>query len=105
MFLITGCESLDLPKATPACVEEKIKIIRKENTRNPPASVWQYSYDGKIVYYIPSRCCDIPSQLFDSSCNFICSPDGGFTGAGDGVCRDFFDLRTEEKLIWNDSRK
>lgn len=73
--------------------------------RNPPGSVWQYEYKGQSVYYIPAYCCDIPSQLLDSNCNQICSPDGGYTGAGDGKCADFFELRKNEKLIWQDSRQ
>ncbi|MFT5791167.1 MAG: hypothetical protein ACI9LI_000499, partial [Saprospiraceae bacterium] len=28
-----------------------------------------------------------------------------FTGKGDGKCADFFDARTNEKLIWEDERK
>jgi hypothetical protein len=88
----------------PPCILEKIQQIKNEKIANPPASVWQYEYNGQTVYYIPAVCCDIPSQLLDANCNLICSPDGGFTGKGDGKCTDFAQKRTKEKLIWKDTR-
>lgn len=45
------------------------------------------------------------SRLFDENCNRICAPDGGKTGKGDGKCPDFFEKRTDEKLVWKDERK
>ena len=78
--------------------------MQAEPVRNPAGSVWQYSYNGQTVYYIPATCCDIPSQLFDGNCNLICSPDGGIAGGGDGKCADFFKTRKGEKLVWQDGR-
>lgn len=91
-------------KDVPSCILEKIEQLKKDDPANPPASVWQYEYKGQTVYYIPPRCCDIPSQLLDSNCNLVCSPDGGLTGKGDGKCTDFFEKRTRAKLIWKDKR-
>jgi hypothetical protein len=34
----------------------------------------------------------------------ICHADGGFSGAGDGRCSDFFSARKNEKIIWRDPR-
>ncbi|WP_018478502.1 DUF6970 domain-containing protein [Pontibacter roseus] len=85
-------------------MEDKIRELKAKDVRNPPAAVWQYEYDGQTVYYIPPYCCDVPSQLYDSNCNLICSPDGGFTGRGDGKCNDFFEKRTNERLVWKDAR-
>ncbi len=99
-----GCKDHDSVDDLPTCVREEIYNILRAEVRNPPGSVWQYSYKGKTVFYIPPYCCDIPSQLFDDQCNFICSPDGGITGAGDGRCNDFFCLRTDGILIWRDTR-
>lgn len=106
LFLIAGaCTKEDVPAETPSCIKEKIEQIKKESVWNPPGSVWQYTYNNQTVYYIPARCCDIPSVLYDSQCNVICSPDGGLTGKGDGKCPDFFEKRKNETLIWQDSRK
>ncbi|MDQ8053423.1 MAG: hypothetical protein REI78_10375 [Pedobacter sp.] len=99
------CKKDDPIEEVPTCILDKIEQMKKDNVANPPASVWQYEYNGKIVYYVPAKCCDIPSVLYDGNCNVICSPDGGFTGAGDGKCADFFKKRTNEKLIWKDPRK
>lgn len=107
LFLILQAQTCkkDNLKNIPPCIVEKIQQFKKEPVANPPASVWQYEYKGQTVYYIPPRCCDIPSSLYDSNCNLICSPDGGFTGKGDGKCADFAQTATKEKLIWKDDRK
>ncbi|MFD2245599.1 DUF6970 domain-containing protein [Pontibacter ruber] len=101
---LTSCEKLDLPPGVASCIEDKIREIKQQDVRNPPAAVWQYQYNGKTVYYIPSYCCDMYSELYDADCNLICHPDGGITGSGDGKCTDFFEKRTNEKLIWKDNR-
>jgi hypothetical protein len=101
---MAGCAKRDNPDI-PSCIKDKIKEIQSEKVRNPPGSIWQYEYNGQRVYYITSYCCDFPGQLFDSNCNLLCNPDGGFSGKGDGKCPDFFTKRGKEKLIWKDDRK
>jgi hypothetical protein len=103
--VVAGCEKEEVSKGTPECIEKKIDELANAPVANPPAKVYSYQYKGKTVYYIPAKCCDIPSELYDADCNIICSPDGGLTGKGDGRCPDFFETRTKEKLIWEDTRK
>jgi hypothetical protein len=103
-FTLPSCKKNDIPKDTPTCILNEIEKIKSELVRNPPASVWRYDYNGQIVFYIPPRCCDIPSQLLDSDCKQICSPDGGFSGLGDGRCTDFSKTKTNQTLIWQDNR-
>lgn len=103
-LLFFSCEKLDVPKGTPKCIVKKINKIAKNEVWNPPAKIYSYSYKGETVFYFPPRCCDIPSEVYDEDCNSICSPDGGFSGSGDGNCDDFFDLRADEKLVWEDDR-
>src|SRR5690606_11410854 len=91
----------ELPSNVPSCVGDLVSAIQSEPVRNPPASVWRYTYDGDTVYYIPPYCCDLPSQLFDSNCKFICSPDGGFSGKGDGKCTASLENGVR---IWKDPR-
>jgi len=100
-----ACKKVDVPTDTPSCIKKAIKKIQAEKVKKPPASLWQYTYNGQVVYYIPSSCCDLPSQLYDSNCKQLCNPDGGFTGKGDGKCTDFFNTRKNEKQIWEDDRK
>jgi hypothetical protein len=71
---------------------------------NPPAKIYRYRYRGQTVYYLTSRCCDQPGQLYGSRGQLLCEPDGGITGQGDGRCPDFFGNRTDETLIWEDKR-
>ena len=73
--------------------------------RTPPGSVWQYTFKEQTVYFIGADCCDQFSELYDSNCNLICAPDGGITGYGDGKCASFFKIRTDEILIWQDTRR
>jgi hypothetical protein len=85
------------------------RLIEKEKAgeaANPPASLSRCKYKGQTVYYRPPRCCDISSSLYDENGNIICSPDGGFTGRGDGKCPDFFYEyeKRECEVIWTDTR-
>ena len=103
LLLFSACNKENSNKI-PVCIKEMIEGIKSENVWNPPAEIWRYKYNGQTVYYILPRCCDIPSILLDENCNTVCSPDGGITGRGDGSCSDFFDRRSDEKLIWKDKR-
>jgi hypothetical protein len=104
-FGATSCSKDGIPAGTPACILDRIEQMKKDPVGNPPQRVWRYTYKGQVVYYIPQQCCDIPSILLNDKCETICAPDGGFAGSGDGKCADFFQTRTEEKLIWQDDRK
>jgi hypothetical protein len=88
----------------PAFVDRLILQFESEPLGNPPRSIWQYDYGGRKVFYIPPVCCDVASELYDSDGGFVCRPDGGLTGRGDGKCPDFFSERTHERRIWIDRR-
>ena len=103
ILITTACEKLNLAEDVPSCVEKKIREIKKEDLRNPPAQVWKWAVDGKNYYYFNSDCCDQFNYLYDENCNVVCAPDGGFTGHGDGNCPEFIGqiVRT---LVWEDKR-
>ena len=86
----------------PDVSKELITKFKREEKTNPPRSVWQYSYNGKTVYYVPAICCDF-SDLYDDHCNLVAHPDGGFTGRGVASPK-ILQLRSNEKLIWKDKR-
>jgi hypothetical protein len=88
----------------PGWVNNLVATYEKDPVGNPPQSIWQYEFKSQVVYYVPAQCCDQFSRLYDAAGDVICAPDGGFTGHGDGKCPDFFQLRTNEKLIWQDPR-
>ncbi len=99
----SSCKKLDLQMDVPNCIERKIRKIRKEPVRNPPAEVWQWKFDDNTYYYFTSDCCDAFNYLYDEKCNQICAPDGGFSGVGDGNCPTFPN-DIEKQLIWKDDR-
>jgi len=103
--LFSACNPLGLPSDSPKCIEDIIRQIEREPVRNPPASVYEYRYQGQKVYYVPPYCCDMFGDVFDTNCNMICHPDGGITGEGDSKCPDFFEEATNGKLIWEDDRE
>ena len=95
------------PRADSQNPEWLTNLIQQQQTQpvaNPPASISRYDYNGPIVYFLPQQCCDIPSMVYDAKGNIICHPDGGISGKGDMRCPDFFEKRTNEKLIWKDAR-
>ena len=81
-----------------------IQRLEREPVSNPPASITRYEYNGQTVYFIPQRCCDIFSDLYDADGLIIGHPDGGITGQGDGRVSDFFKSRSNGSVIWQDQR-
>jgi hypothetical protein len=57
----------------------------------------KYIYKGKIVYFTPAEYPDQRGELKDLNGKYICAPDGGRDGKGDGKCSDFFEVRKEAK--------
>jgi len=105
VILSYSCSSINAQKGIPQCIQDKITELKKQPLANPPISVYQYHYNDKLVYYISAPCCDRYTTLYDESCTVICRPSGGITGKGDGKCSDFFEKRTDKKLLWKDTRK
>jgi len=103
VILLAGC-SQDTQTGNPAWVDKLIKQFESAPVGNPPLSVWSYDYYGQVVYFVPAHCCDITSIIYDANGNYLCAPDGGITGKGDGKCPDFFSERSNEQMIWKDSR-
>ena len=98
--LITYCNLVACREGpTPAFVEDLI-ASHGTNAIDAPQEIWRYRLKGELVYYVPPQCCDIPSALYNQNGEVICSPDGGLTGSGDGLCPNFFKDRKNGKLIW-----
>ncbi|MBF9253077.1 hypothetical protein I2I11_07220 [Pontibacter sp. 172403-2] len=86
-------------------LSQLIQQLQEDKPANPPAKIYRYTYHDQEVYYLTSRCCDIPGKVYDMYGNVLCEPDGGITGKGDGRCPDFFEQRKNETLIWEDKRE
>jgi hypothetical protein len=102
-LLAIACSSFKPNKekpGIPACIKQKIEGFKKMEKHEQPQNVKEYEYNGKKVYYVTMHCCDFYNELYDSSCNLLGHPDGGFTGKGDGKLPDFNEKKTKEKIIW-----
>ena len=86
--------------AMPICIKNKIDSFKLKEAHERPQRVIEYLYKGKKVYYVAMPCCDFFNEVYDNKCNFLGSPDGGFTGKGDGKIPDFFEEAKNEKLVW-----
>jgi hypothetical protein len=91
-------------KAVPDCIQQKIDDIKAQPKWNPPAEVNEYEYNGERVFLFSSNCCDQFNVAYDKNCTAICAPSGGFTGKGDGKCKDFMQKAKLIRLIWKDER-
>jgi hypothetical protein len=88
----------------PSWVNDLIAHFSAQPVGNPPQSIYRCEYKNQTVYYVPAQCCDQFSALYDAEGKVICAPDGGFTGGGDGRCKDFGKESKNKVLIWKDSR-
>ena len=102
--LTAACPTVTSVSAAPEWLTALIQELETQPVANPPAFIARYEYQGQTVYYLPSRCCDIPSNVYSASGTIICHADGGLSGAGDGRCADFFSARKDETIVWRDVR-
>ena len=92
------------PGEIPDGIADLIERLEAEPVADPPASVTQYAFRGETVYYVPPRCCDVYGTLYNRDGLIVGHPEGGFTGDGDGRLPDFFEGRSDPKVLWEDSR-
>ena len=93
------CDTSDPVNSLP-WLKSMVAEMEKAGADNKDAEITQHTYYNRIVFYVQSRCCDRPNELYDCDGNKICEPDGGITGKGDGKCEDFFEKREGNTLIW-----
>ena len=102
--LSAACTPVTSVSDAPEWLTALILELETQPVANPPAFIARYEYQGQTVYYLPSRCCDIPSNVYSAAGIIICHADGGLSGVGDGRCADFFSARNDEKIVWRDVR-
>ena len=91
------------PEMRPPWLLQLIAEQQAEPVANPPAYIARQEYAAGVYYYLPPRCCDIWSELYDAEGTLVCHPDGGITGGGDGQCPALGELIREE-IVWRDAR-
>jgi hypothetical protein len=96
--LLISCENADL--SIPEADGYRACFSSTFIQNNSLLEIWQYRYNGQIVYLTVADCCDRYNYLYDSNCKLICAPSGGFSGQGDGKCTDFADKAKDGVLVW-----
>jgi len=99
-----ACGGSEASMPMPTWLQSKIDQFKASPPKNPPVQVYSCRYNNQDVYYITPYCCDVYGELYDSTGNLLCYPDGGISGTGDGRCSDFFQNRTGVVLVWKDNR-
>ncbi len=103
-LMCVECSSAKEATGIPLCIQKMINDIKAQPRWNPPATVYEYMYNGRKVFLFSADCCDQFSTLYAADCQLICAPYGGITGKGDGKCTDFDSAAKEVKLVWKDER-
>lgn len=88
----------------PECIQRIIDGEQDGYFVIAPVFVAAYQYREQLVFYFSNDCCDISNPVLDENCDYICSPDGGRSGGGDGQCLDFFGEATLLDYIWCKNR-
>ena len=88
----------------PGWLNDLVIRFEQEPVANPAISIFEYEYKGETVYFVPQRCCDIFSDLYDAGGALIAHPDGGIAGHGDGRASDFFETAKLVRTVWTDHR-
>ncbi len=85
--------------AMPACLQSIINTMAAE-PNGSPQTVSRFNYKNQTVYYLVSPCCDKYNIVYDSACNILGYPDGGYSGKGDGKMADFYNEASGKQIIW-----
>lgn len=106
LFLLSCTSSKKVAGTTgiPSCLVAKIKTMTENPNEGSPQSVTRYRYHDNTVYYMIAPCCDKYNIVYDSDCNILGYPDGGFTGKGDGKMPGFHKEATDGKVVWEQTK-
>ncbi len=66
----------------------------------------KYYFNNQYVYLLTYDGADMKENLYNENCELICSPAGGISGLGDGICPTFYEEAKFVTNIWiNDNLK
>lgn len=99
LLVSLGCPTVYEPEL-PTCIQTLIQQKGQEKTGQSFIAIYRYKYQNRYVYFGYADCCDQFNVLFDKDCQLLCSPNGGFTGGGDGKCPNFFKEATDRTEVW-----
>ena len=105
LLLILSCNKTEqLSRDISACVRYGIDSALSKPKGSLFVKIDAYNYNGAKVYLYYAGCCDRYNELKDENCNYLFSPSGGFSGAGDGMHPNFFSDASFYATIWTDIR-
>ncbi|AUZ04377.1 hypothetical protein ADP71_05990 [Vitreoscilla sp. C1] len=101
VLLLTACLSIQKSETTtPSAPWLTNLITQAEAEPHLLQAVYTLEHYQEKYYLTVPGCCDRFSVLYNAQGQKICSPNGGFTGRGDGQCGNI-DIRTLSKTkIW-----
>lgn len=94
-FLLIGF--LQATEKHPKWLDAKIEEIK---TGGDPVEITRWRYKGRVVYLIPKRCCDIPTEVFNVGGERICELGGGFANVTTPGCEDFENVAKRLARVW-----
>jgi hypothetical protein len=102
--MVSGCDhDGDVWKVLPSELPHCVVDIAFQRTEEPlhviPEYILRCSNQDETTFYFSAGCCDHLNMVLDEQCNYICAPDGGFSGSGDTKCMDYFHT-VDCELIW-----
>lgn len=100
LIVITLLQSSSAKTEIPTCIQKMIDGFNATPRFSLFIRIDSYLYRGQLTYLASSSCCDRFNPLYDGECNQICAPSGGFTGTGDGNCKDFGETAKQRGSIW-----
>lgn len=96
--LTAGCRD---DQTKDAEILKQIVSAESSSDTDSPQEIRRQLIDGEVYFYVPPRCCDIFGALYSASGEFVCNPDGGITGKGDGKCPELAGKLKEGELVWS----
>lgn len=95
-FVFTGtCDPAPAPNDEP-----EIPCAEIWTDGHTPELIETYTWEGETVWVADFGCCDMFVEVYDATCTYLCAPEGGLTGAGDGRCPTFFDEARFVEQAW-----
>ena len=82
----TALAACAAPREQPAGNESGLAEMLERSLAAREDPVIRHLIAGRVYYYAGSECCDQLNALYDAEGEYVCAPDGGFTGRGDGRC-------------------
>ena len=110
LLFMAACQSHGNPTSTestapiPAWLQQRLAEYERMDAAARPVAVRSWVDQGRTFYYIVAGCCDRFNEVYDQNGRYVCAPDGGYTGRGDGKCVGL-NQRQSMQSVWPQTRQ